>query len=229
MTLSPAPAWAIPAPEPEPRVEQVAPQPFGATSLYEAAPQENSVSAEEPEEHERYREDFSPVAPVPTPAPTPAPEPVPVAHPDSFGPSSGETPVADEDLAPQWTMLPPLTYPYSIAVRGGPGLCSGPRPTRASAFSQYGEPPREDFLARARQNKVRQVEYRARPLGNRVLAGPVGASPWLGDCGCERIAGSGAGFGYRVPTGRPNLAGFERSRPGRLRIGRILGVEFACC
>jgi hypothetical protein len=164
VTLSSAPAWAIPAPEPEPepepRVEQVAPQPFGATSLHEAAPQENSASAEELAAHEGYRDDFSPVAPAPAPAPTPAPEPepVPVADPDSFGPSSGETPVADEDHAPQWTMLPPLTYPTPSPYAEGQGFAPAPGQPE-HAYLPHGEPPREEFPEENTPEQGAPVEF----------------------------------------------------------------------
>ena len=138
VTLSPAPSWAIPAPEPEPRAAEAAPQPFGATSLYETTPQQDWAGTEEPAAHVRASAKNSRRALQLQPqAPTPAAEPMPMAGRDSFGPSSGETPVAEEDLAPQWTMLPPLTYPEAVAVRGRAGLWIDPKPTSASRLAVW--------------------------------------------------------------------------------------------
>ena len=177
VTMSPAPSWAMPAPEPEPEPEpsvaQAARQPFGSTSLSEAAPQENWAVAEEPPVHGGYRDDFSPA----TPMPAPVQEPAPVADRSPYGSAGGENPVQDEDLAPQWTMLPPLSYPNPAPYADGSGFGAAPiQPGQVD--SRYGAPSRYDMpTGNAQQNPAQSAfgadhpgvvyspDQLARPLG----------------------------------------------------------------
>jgi len=149
VTISPAPSWAMPAPEPEPRFAEPAPQPFATTSLYDAAPQENWAVAEEPAVHEGYRDGFSQTAPIAAPAP----EPTPVVDRGAYGPVSGETPISDEELAPQWTMLPPMSYPSPAPYAGGPAFGEAPiQPGQVD--SRYGAPSRFDIPAAIEPQRV---------------------------------------------------------------------------
>ncbi len=89
--------------EPPTEAVRVGPAPSWAIP----APEPESLSEAVPEQpavHEGYRNDFSPAAP----------EPMPIADPGSYGPASRETPIDDDDRAPQWTMLSPLSSPSPL-------------------------------------------------------------------------------------------------------------------
>jgi hypothetical protein len=154
VTMSPAPSWAMPAAEPEPRVDQAAPQPFGSTSLYGAAPQDNWAIADEPPVYGAYRDDFSPAAPTPAPVP----EPAPIVERSPYGPASEENPVQDEDLAPQWTMLAPMSYPTPSPYSDGSGFGAVPiQPGQVD--SRYGAPSRYDMPAAIEPQQAAQSAF----------------------------------------------------------------------
>jgi len=134
LTTGPAPSWAMPAPEPEPRFETQAPQSYGAPASYEPAPHERWVAAAEPQVHETYRDNY----------PVRAPEQAPAADLSGYAPANEETPVSDEDLTPQWTMLPPMPQPGPLPYAEAPGFGATPSQP-GQGDSHYGEPSRYDI------------------------------------------------------------------------------------
>lgn len=166
VATSPAPAWAMPAadvmPEPEPAppiVPQAGPayteHPFPAPTS-----QNHWTAAEEAPSHEEYRDGFSMTPQALNPN----------GSQDPYGPASGETPVADDDMAPQWTMLPPMPRdqqaPYAAQEQqayvespfGGPSRYDMPASLSSQGGSQ--EAFQHDTLA-----TVYSPDQLARPLG----------------------------------------------------------------
>ncbi len=115
ITTGPAPSWALPAREREPRVEAEAPQFFGMPTFQEAEPQERWAAAEELPAHENYSSGYLPAA-----------EPTQVTDQGSYVPVSRETPDSEEDLSPQWASLPPMSPAEPSPYGDRPGF--GPAP-----------------------------------------------------------------------------------------------------
>ncbi|NTV39426.1 MAG: hypothetical protein HGA51_05650 [Demequinaceae bacterium] len=138
-----APAWAMPTPEPEPerRVEAAAPQTFAAQPVVESAPSEGWVAAEDTYAQPSFGGGFAPLAPEPVVPP----EQGPYGHATEGGHGNRD------DLAPQWTMLPPMPLENPSQYAASPSFGAAQSQPQQGA-SPYGQPSRYDMpVAQAQQ------------------------------------------------------------------------------